>query len=138
MTKKPVQGTVPETTTLYHKVGNKYKPVAEYVDVDFWRTGTYLVVVRPGMKSIKRLVFPRDVAEVEAAFDIMQRGMSKAILDKAATPLIKQQKLTPLQAKAFALWRRAFNTRVVWFPSTHEIVEAGLDELRKYFAEWRK
>lgn len=124
----------PDATTLYQRVGKKYVPVAEYADTDYWREGCYQVIVRPGYRSIKSCLFPPREAAVEAALTIVGEGMVKKMLDAAVTPRVSTP-LSTKQVRAFKAFKEAFKTDVAWLPSAQDVVEAGLEELRKYFKE---
>lgn len=123
----------PSSNTLYEKRGKKYVPVAEYFTVDYWRKGNYLVQVLPGSRSITQIVWPRGVPEVEAALKSVADGVLAAMRKKANTPKSPTpESLTPKQKRALKMWSEAFGDRsYVLFPSQQEIVDAGLDELRK-------
>jgi hypothetical protein len=127
----------PDANTLYQKVGNKYVPVAEHVTSDYFRNGSYLVIVRPGRRSITSMVFPKTDASIEAALEVVGEGMVKIMLEAARTPTNVPKELVPKQIKAFKMWKEAFHTNAVWFPSTREILDAGLVELRKFLQESR-
>jgi hypothetical protein len=119
---------------LYEKVGRKYVPVSQYESLDYLRNGTYLIIVRPGCRSVMRMVHLVRVPEVDAALKIFGEGMMRTMIKKADTPKTKEP-LTPEQVKAFKAWEKAFKEPRVWFPSLAEVAEAGLEELRKYFKE---
>lgn len=128
---KKKQEVEPTTNTLYERRGNKYVPVAEYFTTDYWSNGNYLVQIKPGARSMTRLIFPKSEPEVEAALKAVGNGMLEAMRDKAHTPTNpKPEDFTPKQKKAVEMWKEAFGNNFVYFPSKQEIVDAGLDELR--------
>jgi len=125
----------PSGTTLYAKEGNRYVPVSEHYTFDYYRNGTYLVIVRPGCRSLCTMLRPA-IPEVEAALKIAGEGMLNAMMNARNSPR-KPERLTPAQVKAFKAWTEAFETDCVTLPSGQEIIEAGLAELRRYIEDTR-
>lgn len=131
--KNNVKFDKPVSDVLYEKVGKRYQPVSQYYTVDYWRSGTYVVTIQPGIRSSSRMVYPKTVPEIEATLKIMGEGMIKAMCEASVTPVQpKPEELTDKQKKALKLWREAFDATPVWFPSKQCIIDAGLDELRKF------
>ena len=126
----------PDSDTLYQKIGKRYIPVSQYATIDYWREGTYLVQIRPGMRSYQRMIYPKKADDVEATLKLLQEGILQKMLEKRSVPNSPtREKLTPKQVKAFQVWKEAFGQDTVWLPSAAEIVEAGLEEVRKYWEE---
>jgi hypothetical protein len=124
------------SNTLYSKENGKYVPISSYQDTDYWRTGTYLVVIRPGCRSIRQMLHVNN-ADLEAGLHIVGEGILRAMAEKRNEPQVSQP-LTPAQKKAFTVWKKAFKTDTVTLPSLGDIVMAGMDELRKYVEEKRR
>lgn len=118
----------PQAHTLYEKQGSRYVPAADHTTTDYWREGNYLVTVRPGSPSIRRMVWPRDNAEVEAAMVKVEDAMTKAMLAKRREPT---QKFTPAAIKAWEKFCKIAKCDTVWTPSIYEVVQAGLEVVRK-------
>lgn len=124
----------PKSQTLYEKIGNKYVPVSEYVAIEHWRKGSYLVQVMPGYRSITRMVFPKSTPEVEATLKIMAEAILKRMQVKSVDATTnKQKKLTRRQRKVMEDWGKAFGDAMVWLPSRHEVVQDGVDAIRNYW-----
>lgn len=107
-----------------------FSPVSEYNTMNFMEEGDYLVKVRPGLKTIKRVLKP-DYAAVEAAIMDCEAAMEKAMV-KATEPR-GSVKLTPKEQAAFEQFKKDSGIdSITWTrTSTWEIVDAGLCVLRE-------
>lgn len=125
-------------TTWYEKRGRRYVPVAEHEmrGWDVWTEGTYLVSVKPGVRSTMRLVSPAS-GEVEAAIKIVKDGMLSAMLQmnqSAGEPMAKTEEDRERAKKAHAAYMEIMGDRGAWFKgvSMHDVIDAGLSVLREH------
>ena len=124
-------------TTYYEKRGRRYIPVAEREMYDALTAGTYLVVIQPGLRSMKRLVQPAS-GEVEAAIRIAEQAMVDAMRTMNESPgepmgLATEAEKT-LAKKAYAAYTAVVGKdRMLHFRgvSMHDVVEAGIKALRE-------
>lgn len=114
------------SSTLYEKRGRRYFPVKEYQNWDHYPEGFWLVHVKPGGKSITRLVEPDD-----ASFEATKRLRSDVLVDllvKASEGMPDKTPVTPEQAAAWAACREAFGGMFyVIYPSAVDIVSKFLN-----------
>lgn len=120
-----------ESTTLYEKVGRRYIPIKELYSGTAYPDGFHLVYCSPGRMLVRFRINP-EYAELTAAAEIARDAMIKAIQDcKSGKPgnYSTPKMLTP---KELAAWDE-LNTRLgcnsVVYPSSHEIVDAGIKVL---------
>jgi hypothetical protein len=93
-------------TTLYRKEGRKYVPCAEYSPevMDSMPEGSHLVVVQPGIKSIRYSVQPA-FAPVMAVIALHRDLLAKAASE--ATRPRPMRKLTPREHRAWQAYQAA-------------------------------
>jgi hypothetical protein len=119
-------------TTLYVKKDRRYVPVSEFDDTyrDRFPLGATLTVAKPGSVS-HRAVNP-DFASMVAAGTYARDKMVSALV--AASEAKPQEKVvTESQHKAWNDFKQAYGQDICYitYPSAMEIVDAGLDEMRK-------
>lgn len=129
-------------TTLYERdpLTGKYKPVSEYETFDYWRYGTYIVDVRPGCTSIRKMLFlDRALAEVEAVVHRLKDKLARKICEKSDEPIKPKQKLTKKQLEAWEAWKKAFKTDRLMLKSLSDVLDESLEDLVdevKKMREW--
>ncbi len=126
-------------TTLYEKRGRNYRPVAESETYSSLTEGWYLVHVRPGTTSVKRLIEPA-YAELEAAIKVATDAMVDAMRERQVptgpdvrhVPEHRREKYR----RAWEAWKAIVGDVPLYFEgvSMHDIVKAGLDAVRKHRA----
>lgn len=82
-------------TTLYEKRGRRYYPVSEVVRIDALPEGSYLVTVRPGLKTVLCDIEPDHaslIAAAEEAKEAMCKAIQAAMARKPNRPLTKRQR----------------------------------------------
>lgn len=114
-------------TTLYEKIGRRYKPAAERDEWDAWPKGSHLVVVEPGIRMCRYNVEP-DRAAVLAAVG----GMRQAICDLVREKLRMRPRRPPVTLAQQAAWcrfQRAMgdDAYCVEYASVQEIADAVAD-----------
>ena len=125
-------------TTWYEKRGRRYVPVAEHDRYDALTEGTYLLVVRPGSRSMCRLVKPAS-GEVEAAIHIAYGAMVDAMRktnESISEPMgLMTEKEKQLARKALEAYRAVWGReRMVSYRgvSMHDVVDAGIQALKEH------
>jgi hypothetical protein len=83
--------------TLYTKIGRRYVPAMETMNYDAWSEGDYLVRVRPGGTTTRRLVKANHAALLAA---LEQHRDALVTVVKEATKL-RPGKLSPKEQRAF-------------------------------------
>lgn len=123
-------------TTFYAKRGRRYVPVAEHDRFDALTEGSYLLVVRPGSRSLVRLVKPAS-GEVEAAINIARKAMEQAMVEKNRTsgePMVPEKDKERAR-KAYAAYSAIMGAdRMVSYRgiSMSDIVDAGIQALKEH------
>lgn len=124
-------------TTYYAKRGRRYIPVAEHQTYDTLTEGTYLVVVKPGSRSMTRLVQPAS-GEVEAAIRIAEQAMveaMRAMNESPGEPVgLSTEAEKALAKKAYAAYTAVVGKdRMLHFRgvSMYDVVQAGIKALRE-------
>lgn len=116
---------------LYEKVGRRYRPVSAYDPrvMDGMPMGAHLVVVMPGIKSVRYDVNPA-YASVLAAAHIMREPMIDALRDAAALRPAAQR-VTPKQQAAWDAFVKAMGdgVHVASRPGLTTAVDAGIKAL---------
>lgn len=125
--------------TLYEKVGRRYKPVADTLAYEGLSAGLWLVVVKPGMKSIRRLLDP-EYPEIEAALYEYHECVVEA-LRQAHEAEPETRPLTPTEQRAWQAYSKilkgdAQRMRLVR-KSMSDIADAAAEALRKKIREKR-
>ena len=67
-------------TTLYKKVGRRYKPVAEHEEWDSYPAGAHLVICQPG-STMRRFGIEPDRAGLLAAAEPLRRDVSSEAVE---------------------------------------------------------
>ncbi len=118
-------------TTLYEKVGRRYKPVSETCAWDAWPQGAHLVVVEPGTRSARYNVEP-DHAAILAAAGPLRQKIIDLVRDKLharpSRPLATQKQINAWNAFKAAMGNDAY---CVEYASLSEISEAVVDLVAK-------
>lgn len=122
-------------TTLYKKVGRRYKPVAEYSNevVDSFPKGTHLVMCYPGGQSRRYNIDPA-YAPMIAAGRVAEDAISKSIMEASALRVPKRdQPLTPRQLKAWQALSQEFGQEqyALEWCSYREAAEAGVQAMQQ-------
>lgn len=122
-------------TTYYEKRGRRYVPVMEAVTHWGLPEGSYLVQVTPGSTTTKYHVNP-DYAAVEAALMTLEDAMVEAMLQESKL----RPSSVPMSAEEIAAWevfRTVLHGReiVMYSPSIHNVVQAGINVLRDKLEE---
>jgi hypothetical protein len=118
--------------TLYSRDPHtgKYKPVAEYETFNYLREGSYIVDVRPGCTSMRRMIFPERYApEFEVLVERLKEAIIKAFLEKKSEPIDVPRKLTKAQKEAWLGWKKAFKKDIVYLRSLQESIDMAMDEV---------
>lgn len=111
---------------LYKKVGRRYVPVKQMETWDYYPEGFWLVHIKPGCKSITRLIDP-DRAALEAIKRLNADVLADLLL-KASAARTDKEPVTPAQREAWEACRRAFGGMFyVVYPSAQEIVSKFID-----------
>lgn len=123
--------------TYYRKVGRRYIPVHQTLDTYGWPEGCYVVWVTPGSTSIRTTAEPA-YAELLAASKVAEDAMLKSMRDMdRVRPAVNP--LTPRQKKAWEEFSKAMGEEMsLWGKSMQDIVDAGLEALRKAAVEQRR
>lgn len=126
-----------DVTTYYEKRGRRYVPIAEDARFDALTEGHYLVVIKPGLRSMTRLVEPAS-GEVEAAIRVarvaMEEAMAAANRSSGEAMGLPTKEDKERAERAYQAWLGVMGER--WSVSyrgvsMHDIVEAGIQALRK-------
>lgn len=124
--------------TLYEKRGRRYVAVAEEETWDALAEGAWLVVVKPGSRSQRRLLKP-ERAEVEVALNEARVAMVEAMRARtlAANDLpMRTSKLTPAEKRqmkrAWEAWVAIAGDVPIHFRGVSwvDVVECGIAALR--------
>ena len=124
------------THTLYEKRGRRYVPVAEENAFAGIPEGWWLVHVKPGGLSSRRMLTPAH-AEVEAAMRLAEDVMVEAMRRKqGASDLNPRPYRDPAKARrAWKAWADIMGDETMLCfdgVSMRDVVDAGLDALRKH------
>jgi len=117
-------------TTLYEKVGRRYRPVREERYWDSWPAGFHLVYADPkGGRSFRFSINP-DTAALHAAAREKEDALRKVLNDALAMRPTKRA-VTVRQANAWRNFQEAMgNDRyAVEYESVHGIIDAMIAEL---------
>ena len=68
-------------TTLYKKVGRRYKPVAEHEEWDSYPAGAHLVVCSPG-STMRRFSIDPDRAGLLAAAELLRAEIRALVMER--------------------------------------------------------
>jgi hypothetical protein len=127
-----------DSTTLYVKVGKRYKPVAEYSPErrDMFNHGYYVVVASPGCTSYTRITEPA-VDQVLIAMQIAKDAMAKAMQErvKKFVHTSIDEHVQKKHEKAWAKYLEMMGDDVpnsLYGPSQHDIIDAGMKALHDF------
>ena len=114
-------------TTLYKKVGRRYKPVAEYEELDSYPEGAHLVVCRPG-STMRRFDIDPDRAGLLAAAEPL-RGQIRALVVELHRMRPTRRPVTMQQAAAWRRFQKEMgnDAYAVEYASVGEIADAVVD-----------
>ena len=114
-------------TTLYKKVGLRYKPAAEHEEWDSYPEGAHLVVCRPG-STMRRFDIDPDRAGLLAAAEPLREQIRALVVDLHKMRPTRRP-LTQKQADAWRAFERAMGNYgyCVEYASVGEIADAVVD-----------
>lgn len=114
-------------TTLYKKVGRRYKPVAEHEEWDSYPEGAHLVVCRPG-STMRRFDIDPDRAGLLAAAEPLRDQIMAIVVEKMRMRPTKRP-LTPLQRQVWESFKGVMGQDgyLLEYPSVAEIADAVVD-----------
>jgi len=114
-------------TTLYKKVGRRYRPVAEHEEWDSYPEGAHLVVCSPG-STMRRFNIDPDRAGLLAAAEPL-RDQIRALVVELHKMRPTRRPLTQKQADAWRAFERAMGNYgyCVEYASVGEIADAVVD-----------
>ena len=123
---------------FYEKVGKRYKPVYQYDDdlMSAFPKGAHLVVVQPGLKTVKFNVAPA-YASVVAAI-MLHRETLVDVLRKASEARPSNRVLTKREQKALAAWYAVAgkdSLMTLEIPSASDVIDALSDAMMKELTE---
>ena len=114
-------------TTLYKKVGRRYKPVAEHEHWDSYPAGAHLVVCSPG-STLRRFDIDPDRAGLLAAAEPL-RGQIRALVVELHRMRPTRRPVTLAQQAAWRRFQKAMggDGYFVEYASVGEIADAVVD-----------
>ena len=114
-------------TTLYKKVGRRYRPVAEHEEWDSYPEGAHLVVCRPG-STMRRFDIDPDRAGLLAAAD-PGRVQIRVLVGALHRMRPTRRPVTMHQAAAWRRFQKAMgnDAYAVEYASVGEIADAVVD-----------
>ena len=114
-------------TTLYKKVGRRYKPVAEHEEWDSFPEGAHLVICRPG-STMRRFGIEPDRAGLLAAAELLRAEIRTLVMELHRMRPTRRP-VTQAQADAWHAFERAMGNEgyVVECASVGEIADAVVD-----------
>ena len=114
-------------TTLYKKVGRRYKPVSEHEEWDSYPEGAHLVVCRPG-STLRRFNIDPDRAGLLAAAEPL-RDQLRALVVELHKMRPTRRPVTMQQAAAWRRFQKAMgnDAYAVEYASVGEIADAVVD-----------
>ena len=118
-------------TTLYKKVGRRYKPVAEHEEWDSFPEGAHLVICRPG-STMRRFGIEPDRAGLLAAAELLRAEIRTLVMELHRMRPTRRP-VTQAQADAWHAFERAMGNDgyVVEYASVGEIADAVVDLIVK-------
>ena len=118
-------------TTLYKKVGKRYKPAAEHEEWDSYPEGAHLVVCSPG-STLRRFDINPDRAGLLAAAEPLRAQIRALVVEKQRMRPARAP-VTQKQADAWRAFERAMGNEgyVVEYASVGEIADAVVDLIVK-------
>lgn len=114
-------------TTLYKKVGRRYKSVAEHEEWDSYPAGAHLVICSPG-STLRRFDIDPDRAGLLAAAEPL-RGQIRALVMELHKMRPTRRPVTMEQAAAWRRFQKAMGGEgyFVEYASVGEIADAVVD-----------
>jgi len=114
-------------TTLYKKVGRRYKPAAEHEEWDSYPAGAHLVVCSPG-STMRRFNIDPDRAGLLAAAEPL-RGQIRALVVELHRMRPTREPVTQKQGDAWRAFQAAMGNSgyAVSYPSAHALADAVVD-----------
>ena len=114
-------------TTLYKKVGRRYRPVAEHEEWDSYPEGAHLVVCRPG-STMRRFDIDPDRAGLLAAAEPLRDQIMAIVVEKMRMRPTKRP-LTLKQRQAWETFKGVMGQDgyLLEYPSVGEIADAVVD-----------
>ena len=114
-------------TTLYKKVGRRYKPVAEHEEWDSYPVGAHLVVCSPG-STLRRFNVDPDRAGLLAAAEPL-RSQIRALVVELHKMRPTRRPVTLAQQAAWRRFQKAMGGDGYWveYASVGEIADAVVD-----------
>ena len=118
-------------TTLYKKVGRRYRPVAEHEEWDSYPDGAHLVVCRPG-STMRRFDIDPDRAGLLAAAEPL-REQIRALVVELHRMRPTRRPVTQTQADAWRAFERSMGNDAycVEYASVGKIADAVVDLILK-------
>lgn len=114
-------------TTLYKKIGRRYKPVAEHEEWDSYPAGAHLVICQPG-STMRRFNVDPDRAGLLAAAEPL-RDQIRALVMELHKMRPTRRPVTQKQAAAWRRFQKAMggDGYFVEYASVGEIADAVVD-----------
>ena len=118
-------------TTLYKKVGRRYRPVAEHAEWDSYPAGAHLVVCSPG-STMRRFNIDPDRAGLLAAAEPLRSQIRALVMDLHKMRPTRRP-VTMQQAAAWRRFQKAMgnDAYAVEYASVGEIADAVVDLIVK-------
>ena len=116
-------------TTLYKKVGRRYRPVAEHEEWDSYPEGAHLVVCRPG-STMRRFDIDPDRAGLLAAAEPLRDQIRALVVELHKIKIRPMRRpMTMQQAAAWRQFQKAMgnDAYAVEYASVGEIADAVVD-----------
>ena len=118
---------------LYKKVKNRYLPVNDPYAYEGLSEGTWVVVVKPGQRSM-RIQTCSDFSRLDAALLEFEDHLSHAIR-KASELRPQQRKVSEKEQKAWAAYKRVMGDDMPFvvgeYPSCQEIAQNAIASLKQ-------
>ena len=114
-------------TTLYKKVGRRYKPVAEHEEWDSYPAGAHLVICQPG-STMRRFGIEPDRAGLLAAAEPLREQIKDLVVEQLRMRPTREP-VTQKQADAWRAFQAAMGNSgyAVSYPSAHALADAVVD-----------
>ena len=114
-------------TTLYKKVGRRYKPVAEHEEWDSYPAGAHLVICQPG-STLRRFSIEPDRAGLLAAAEPLREEIKDLVVEQLRMRPTREP-VTKKQADAWHAFQAAMGNSgyAVSYPSAHALADAVVD-----------
>ena len=114
-------------TTLYKKVGKRYRPAAEHEEWDSYPEGAHLVLCRPG-SAMRRFRIEPDRAGLLAAAEPLREQIKDLVVEQLRMRPTREP-VTQKQADAWRAFQAAMGNSgyAVSYPSAHALADAVVD-----------